>query len=124
MAGTKVAAFEVEKLAGEAFFDGRTVAARLVGSASHRDIEALDHFLAKVLAEARRVLVTSIVLDLRDVGYMNSSHFKSLVSWLGSVAKAQPRVEVKVRANQQHHWQKRSLTALCNLTDGLVTIDS
>jgi hypothetical protein len=119
-----VASFQVEKLAGEAAVDGGVVAARLSGTASHRDLSALDGFLATVLDEARRAGAAGIVLDLRDVGYMNSSHFKSLVSWLGRVGKSEPRVTVTLRGNPHYHWQKRSLDALGHLAEGLVTVES
>jgi hypothetical protein len=124
VAAVTVATFEVEKLSGAAELDGGRVAARLSGTASHRDLSALDAFLAKVLAEAHRVLASAIILDLRDVGYMNSSHFKSLVSWLGRVARTEPRLEVTLRANAEHHWQKRSLDALGHLAEGLVRVES
>ncbi len=124
MAAVTVAWFQLEKLAGAAELDGGRVSARLSGTASHRDLTALEAFLAKVLAEAHRVLASAIVLDLRDVGYMNSSHLKSLVSWLGEVARTEPRVEVTLRANTQHHWQKRSLEALGHLGGGLVRVES
>src|SRR5262249_14451358 len=103
---------------------GGVVAARLAGIATQRDIETLDAFLAAVLAEAHRVPVSGIVLDLRELGYMNSSHFKSLVSWLGRVAPTEPRMEVTLRANPEHHWQKRSLDALGHLAEGLVRVES
>jgi hypothetical protein len=119
----RVAGFDVEKLIGEAVFDGTRIVARLRGSASHREVEALGHFLGAALAEALRVMVTEIVLDLCEVAYMNSSHFKALVSWLGRVAKVEPRVHVKLRSNPAYHWQKRSLDALRHLADDLVTIE-
>ena len=124
MGGATVAAFQVEKLAGEAALAGGVVEARLIGTASHRDLSALDAFLNEVLAGAGAAGAAAIVLDLRDVVYMNSSHLKSLVSWIGRVAKTEPRPEVTLRANPQHHWQKRSLDALGALAEGLVTVES
>jgi hypothetical protein len=116
--------FQAEKLVGEADHAGGAVVARLVGSASHRDLSAFDHFLAALIADSRELGAGTIVLDLRDVAYMNSSHFKSLVSWLGSIAKAEPRLEVTLRANPNHHWQKRSMEALAHLAAGLVTVET
>jgi len=120
----QVASFQVEKLAGEAAVEGGVVAARLSGTASHRDLSALDGFLAALLDAARRAPAAAIVLDLRDVGYMNSSHLKSLVSWLGRAGKSEPRLSVTLRANPRHHWQKRSLDALGHLAEGLVMVES
>jgi hypothetical protein len=124
VAGAKLIEFQVEKLVGEAEHEGGAVVARLAGSASHRDLTAFDHFLAVLLGDSRRLGAATIVLDLRDVGYMNSSHLKSLVSWLGTIAKAEPRLEVTLRTNPDHHWQKRSMEALAHLADGLVTVES
>ena len=119
-----VDSFRAEKLAGEAASDGRTVTARLSGTASHRDIEALDRFLAQVLDEARRSAAAVIVIDVRDLVYMNSSHLKSVVSWLGAIGRCDPRPDVRLRANPAHHWQKRSVEAIGALAPGLVTVES
>jgi hypothetical protein len=122
VAAVEVAGFRVEKLSGAASLDGGVVTARLAGTATQRGIEALDAFLAQVLGAAQRALGTTVVLDLRNVTYMNSAHLKSLVSWLGAVSKGEPRLEVRLQANPGHHWQRRSVEALGALAPGLVTV--
>lgn len=120
----EIASFAVEKLSGSATLDGSAIAARLEGTASQRDIDALEDFLAAVLLAAQGGRVKRVAVDLREVAYMNSSHFKVLVAWLGRAGKSEPRIAVTLRGNQAYHWQKRSLDALKHLAESWVTIES
>jgi hypothetical protein len=120
----EIAAFEVEKLRGAATVAGTEVAVYLAGTASQRDIDALEAFLGAVLGAAQSGAAARIVVDLRDVAYMNSSHFKVLVAWIGRVGKSSPPIPVTLRGNREFHWQKRSLDALRHLAESWVTIDS
>ena len=124
MGGRDIASFEVEKLSGSAELDGSAVAARLEGTASQRDIVALEDFLGAVLRAAQKSNAKRIAVDLRDVSYMNSSHFKVLVAWLGRAGKTVPPIAVTLRGNPGYHWQKRSLDALKHLAESWVTIES
>lgn len=121
---TEIASFAVEKLSGSATLEGSAVAARLEGTASQRDIDALEDFLAAVLLAAQGAHVKRVAIDLREVAYMNSSHFKVLVAWLGRAGKSEPRIAVTLRGNHAYHWQKRSLDALKHLAESWVTIES
>jgi hypothetical protein len=124
VSASEIASFAVEKLSGSARLDGPGVAARLEGTASQRDIDALEDFLAAVLRAAQGSHAKRIAVDLREVAYMNSSHFKVLVAWLGRVGKSAPPIAVTLRGNPAYHWQKRSLDALKHLAESWVTIES
>jgi hypothetical protein len=120
----EIAAFAVDKLSGSAKLDGSAVSARLEGTASQRDIDALEDFLAALLLAAQGAHAKRVAVDLRDVAYMNSSHFKVLVAWLGRAGKCEPKIAVTLRGNPSYHWQKRSLDALKHLAESWVTIES
>jgi hypothetical protein len=115
----ELASFAVGSLSGVARVDDGVVAAQLRGTASVRDIGSLETFLAAILVDSAR----EVRLDLRQVVYMNSSHFKTLVAWLGRAGKQKPPLPVRLRGNRAHHWQKRGLEALKHLAEDWVTVD-
>jgi len=120
----RLGGFAVEKLSAEAVLDGAAVRARIAGTATQRDVGPLEELFARIHeACVARAEVGEVVLDVHDVEYMNSSHFKTLVSWVGRMAALGRRVAVRVRANQKYHWQKRSLHALQHLAESFVTIE-
>ena len=119
----RLVGFAQDKLKAEAVTDGTALRVHIEGTASQRDVTPLEELFAAIREACAVGGVTEVALDLRAVEYMNSSHFKTLVGWLGSMAKLPSRVPVRLLANEKHHWQKRSLHALPGLADGLVTIE-
>lgn len=128
----RLAGFVLEKLSAEAVIDGAVVHVRVAGTATHRDVAPLEELFAKVFeacegraagAGAGAGQVAEVVVDLRDVEYMNSSHFKTLVSWVGRVGALERRVAVRMLSNEKYHWQKRSLHALRQLAAGFVSVE-
>jgi hypothetical protein len=124
---TRIAEFTEEKLKGEADLDGADIHARLSGTASQREVVTLDTFLGVIVREATRGApdgaVTTVWLDLRDLHYMNSSHFKLLVSLVSKLKKSGLPLGLRLKTNETYHWQKRSLPALKHLADDLVSIE-
>lgn len=120
----RIGGFVVEKLSAEAVVEGHVVHARVAGTATQRDVGPLEVFFGELHeACAARGEVREVVLDLRDVEYMNSSHFKTVVSWVGKMGALGRTVNVRVRSNPTVHWQKRSLHALALLADTFVTVE-
>jgi hypothetical protein len=57
---------------------------------------------------------------------MNSSCFKAFVSWLGVLQDVDRVRQYRIRflSDDQKHWQRRSLSALCCFAVDLVRIES
>ena len=68
--------------------------------------------------------MTEAVIDLRDLEFMNSSCFKSFVSWITDIQELEPAQQYKVRflSNSKLHWQKRSLHSLRCFAVELITV--
>ena len=66
------------------------------------------------------------MVDVRELEFMNSSCFKSIVSWLTSIMELPPPEQYKVHflSNPERLWQRRSLHALRSFALMLVTIES
>jgi len=110
----------------EGEWNGRTLSTRFRGNADLRARQALDNALTALHAEARRIGARDVAVDLSRLEFMNSSCFKSFVSWINRVQEmdAGARYQIRLLSNPALHWQKRSLHALqCFATD-LVQIES
>ena len=113
------------QLVAEPGSDG-SVVVRFSGTADMHTIDALDGYLGTVHALALETHAQRVTMDFRKLEFMNSSCFKSFVSWIGRVqelpAAAQYRIEFK--SNPQMHWQRRSLNALRCFAADLVTVQA
>lgn len=106
-------------------YENGVLSARFVGTA---DLETKDDLVAvvRVLQEAcleRRP--TSVIIDFRELEFMNSSSFKVFVAWLAMVQDLPPERQYKVtlRSNPSLHWQRRSLAALSCFAAELIAIE-
>lgn len=112
-----------ENLTMEGLAEGDLVEVRLRGSAEIGSKDTLDAFLADVFAasDGRR----EVVVDLRELEYMNSSSFKSLLSWIVRVRDLPENRRHKIRflANPELHWQQRSLHSLVSMCGDVVEVE-
>jgi hypothetical protein len=106
--------------------EGRGLVVQLTGEADLDAREALDTFVVGLHACAQAPGVRGVTIDLRKLEFMNSSCFKSLVTWLGEIQDlpAERRYDVRFRSNPQMLWQRRSLHALRCLAIDLVTVEA
>lgn len=113
-----------DDFAGSTTLDGSVLTAHLKGTADYSAIDALDTLLTRTHAEARKHTPGEVVVDLRDLEFMNSSCFKSFVSWITSIQELEPDQQYKVRfvSNPKMHWQKRSLHSLRCFAVELITV--
>ncbi len=104
--------------------DGDALVVRMAGTADMRAMEPLDRYLRSAHAEALRLRVPQAVVDLRPLEFMNSSCFKTFVTWIESVveAPAESRYKIRFLSSPERGWQKRSLTALSYFAPDLITI--
>jgi hypothetical protein len=96
------------------------------GSADMHAIEPLANCLAQVHRLATERRVQRVRIDFRKLEFMNSSCFKSFVSWIGSVQDLAPadRYQIEFLSNALMHWQRRSLNALRCFAMDLVVIQT
>jgi hypothetical protein len=90
----------------------KTLLVRMIGVADMRVRATLSTFLKSLHDETTRQGSTQVQVDMRSLEFMNSSCFKSLVSWLGMVRDASPNYSVQILSSGKRHWQQRSLGAV------------
>lgn len=106
--------------------DGPVVTLRFKGNADMTAIQPLDDYLTALHVEARARGLTSVVVDFRELEFMNSSCFKCFVTWLGIVQDLAPAHQYKIvfASNRELHWQRRSLNALRCFAMSVVSIEA
>lgn len=105
--------------------DGSEIVAQLMGNADLRVREDLSSWLTRLHGHAVEQHATRVVVDVMELEFMNSSCFKSFVSWLMDIMElpAQQQYKVHFRSNPKTLWQRRSLHALRSLALMIVTIE-
>lgn len=116
---------EAPALTGTATLTDRTVTMALRGTADVESKAPLDDFVAALHGEAQRLGITKVIVDFRELEFMNSSSFKAFVTWLSNIQDlpAENQYRIHFVSNPTIHWQKRSLAALSCFATDLVTID-
>ena len=104
--------------------DGALVA-KLSGTADLRVTDSVEAILARVHQSAMELGIAEVRMDLRELEFMNSSCFKSFVSWISEVSDL-PSGQYRIRflSNPSILWQRRSLHALSCFAAELVTIEA
>ncbi|MDB4945371.1 MAG: uncharacterized protein JWP97_4905 [Labilithrix sp.] len=102
------------------------LALRFSGTADMHAIETLDVYLGQIHAAAVDRQARRVQVDFRKLEFMNSSCFKSFVSWIGQVQDAVPtqRYQIEFQSDPRMHWQRRSLNALRCFAMDLVSIQT
>jgi len=119
-------AFQAAELAAEAASDDERITVTFKGSADTRVMaqvnELLTHVHDRALEQARR----EVVVDFRDLEFMNSSCFKAFVTWIVRVQGLAEDAQYKIRflSDRGKHWQRRSLGALTCFAVDLVEVDA
>jgi hypothetical protein len=107
-------------------WDGRAIELRFSGSADLSAREALEVLLPRLHSEAIRVAAAEVKVDFRDLEFMNSSCFRSFVSWVSDVQDLpeEQQYRISFRSNAAMLWQRRSLHALKCFANDLVQIEA
>jgi anti-anti-sigma factor len=118
---------EAPMLTADAVVADKVLTARLHGTADTESRPGLENYIDNLHKEAARLGLSKVVVDLRNLEFMNSSSFKVFITWLGHVkelpADAQYRLHILSNPNT-HQWQRRSLAALSCFAVDLVTIET
>jgi hypothetical protein len=107
------------------FADGK-LCIKFAGNADMAATSTLAVYLKSVHNEALQLAVREVTVDLTELYFMNSSCFKSFVTWIESAASggATGSYRIKFMANSKLHWQRRSLEALRCLADHIVSVQT
>ena len=99
--------------------------AKLSGTADLRVTDSVEAILTRVHQKAMELGIPEVRMDLRELEFMNSSCFKSFVSWISEVSDL-PAGQYRIRflSNPSILWQRRSLHALSCFAAELITIEA
>jgi hypothetical protein len=99
--------------------------AKLSGTADLRVTDSVEAILTRVHQAALELRIPEVQVDLRDLEFMNSSCFKSFVSWISEVSDLTAgQYRIRFLSNPSILWQRRSLNALSCFAAELVTIEA
>ena len=113
-----------DDFAGAAHHENAIITAWLKGNADYAALDALEMLLTRAHSEATRLGANEIVIDLRQLEFMNSSCFKCFLSWITDIQELAPDQQYRVKfvSNPKLHWQKRSLHSLRCFAVELITV--
>lgn len=129
---TQLASVSEPKFSAHIDHDGEELVLELVGTADVPARQHLGALLQTLCDQAKARGVKRVLVDIRKLGFMNSSCFKDLICWLDKV-RADVRADVPdgachyrvvFRSSANQHWQKRSLHALACFARELVTVEA
>lgn len=99
--------------------------AKLCGTADLRVTDSVEAILGRVHQKALELAIPEVRVDLRELEFMNSSCFKSFVSWISEVSDLTAgQYRIRFLSNPSILWQRRSLHALSCFAAELVTIEA
>jgi hypothetical protein len=122
---TGISKIDTQYLRSEASSEGDALTVRLVGSAETEAMASLDRMLREVHAAAIAAGAREVTVDMRQLEFMNSSCFKTFISWIGQVQEVEAPRQYKVRflSDGAKHWQRRSLGALTCFAVDLIRVE-
>lgn len=105
---------------------GETLRVFLEGDANMSAVAEIGRTLDGVHEAARSSPTNLVLVDLRNLEFMNSSCFKKFVSWLGHVQTLEQSEQYQIRflSDPHMHWQRRSLHVLQCFAPNVVTVET
>jgi hypothetical protein len=112
-----------EAVSARATFEGDTVSVALVGNADMSAHAALRTYFGAVDAEVTRLGARELRVDVTQLYFMNSSCLSILSALINRISNrsAPSRYRIVFRFNRNLRWQERSIRALCNVAEDLVS---
>jgi hypothetical protein len=109
----------------DAKIEGSLLTATVSGNADLNARLSLDRFVASVHEEVRRRSLKEVLVDFRQLAFMNSSCLKSLIRWVAQIqdSPTDEHYRIVFLSSPALHWQKRSLHAIACLASDIVTIE-
>ncbi len=114
------------ELRARAFAEGNALRVTFAGCADSRVMADLNELLTRVHDDASGRKAPEVVVDFRELEFMNSSCFKAFVSWIARVQELEESAQYRIRflSDEAKHWQRRSLGALSCFAVDLIRIES
>jgi hypothetical protein len=109
-----IPAVEQPGFALRAVLDPDGLRIRFTGSVDARAAAELEAFVRYAHAEACRLGVREVAIDLNGCSFINSSCLKAILGWLAAIGELAPEAQYKLRFvwNTGAYWQRRGLQAL------------
>jgi hypothetical protein len=106
-------------------FEDTRLDLRMWGNADLRAKARLDVFLDAADRQSVAAGVKEVVVDFRELVFMNSSCLKALVTWLGRAQErpAHERYTIRFIKEPAAHWQMRSFKALAAFAGDILTVE-
>lgn len=124
MNDTSLPLLRCRDLAGTCVREADELQVTLTGTADGRWTVPMAEFVGAVEQEAEAAPTSVVVVDFRDLEFMNSSCFKAFVTWLQHLLDmpVERRYRIRFVSNPKRHWQARSLRALACFATELVDV--
>jgi hypothetical protein len=124
MNDTSLPVLRCRDLTGTTSRDAGELLVTLNGTADGRWTVPMAEFVAAVEQEAENTPTSRVVVDFRQLEFMNSSCFKAFVTWLQHLLDLPPERRYLIRfvSDPKRHWQARSLRALACFATELVEV--
>jgi hypothetical protein len=115
---------QVAELTARANVDSEHVELSLAGTADLRVTAELDLILQGIHTEMLSRGLKQVDVNLRELEFMNSSCFKSFVTWIGNLQKLPNTAQYQVRlvSDPDIIWQRRSLESLSYCAPNLIRV--
>ena len=117
---------ELSDFAARADHSEAAIGLLLSGNADWRAREHLDALFKAAHDQAVAMQVPEVVVDMEALEFMNSSCFKSLMSWIVDVSELaeDEQYMVRFRSSSKMPWQRRSLRALVALAEEVIIVET
>ena len=96
---------------------------KLSGNGDAEAVSPLDRTLTQLHQKLVAEAATSVVVDLGDLYFMNSSCLKAFVAWIYKVRTNGSPYRIRLQLNPRQRWQRRGLEPLQRLAPAVVFLD-
>lgn len=102
---------------------GNKLHLQMDGCADLRVQNDIAVLLDRIHKEARNTSVTTVIVNMENLEFLNSGCFKCLCSWVRWMLGGPRSYVVTIISSPKHHWQTRSLSALRQLAPDLISVE-
>ncbi|MEO8177319.1 MAG: hypothetical protein ABI895_00675 [Deltaproteobacteria bacterium] len=95
----------------------------LTGTGDASAAQPLDDYLVRLHEQLRLRKSASVLVDVTQLEFMNSSCIKAFASWIHDVDTSDTPYSVRLRFNPGLRWQKRTLDTLTRLAPRTVQLE-
>jgi hypothetical protein len=106
-------------------YDGHRLSAKLIGQVDGPEgRQGFATTIDRLHREARLLHVAEVVIDLRELSFLDTTSLRRLISLIADIRSLGPDGEYRVRlVGSGRPWQERTLPMLRALAVGLVTVE-